>query len=54
MGGIAESVANGSESVAKKLALSSSDTANSIKERVFVFVCSPSHVLSDGSLRHFT
>ncbi|CAM9924291.1 unnamed protein product, partial [Ectocarpus sp. 6 AP-2014] len=33
MGGIAESVANGSESVAKKLALSSSATGNSIKER---------------------
>lgn len=31
MGGIAESVANGSEVVVQKLALSSSATANSIK-----------------------
>lgn len=33
MGGIAESVANGSEAVVQKLDLSSSATANSIKVR---------------------
>lgn len=51
MGGIAESVANGSESVTKKLALSSSATANSIKVCLCVYSASQ---LSDGCWPYFT